>query len=83
MFNVESAKQQIKKNEIEKSILKVKIDFWGKLTDDNEMGYTDKAANNILEGYTVPSDATPVELETINFFKAKIESLESQLYAIA
>lgn len=83
MFNLESAKQQIEKNRIENEILKVKIEFWGKLLDENEMGYTDKAASNILEGYVTPSDATPAELETIKHFQNKIKSLETQLYAIA
>jgi hypothetical protein len=83
MFNVQSAKQQIEKSKIEIAILKAKMDFWAKLSDENEMGYTDKAANNILEGYSTPSDATPAELETIKHFRNKIESLENQLCPIA
>lgn len=46
------------------------------------MDYTDKAASNILEGVTLPSDATPAELYTIKLYRSKIESLEKQLYAL-
>lgn len=83
MFSVESAKKQIQKNSIENSILKTKVEFWGKLTDENEMDLTDHWASSILEGYGIPSGLSEAEKDTIRFYQTKIESLEKQRYAIA
>jgi hypothetical protein len=82
MFNVQSTKNEIKKLEIEAKILKAKIDFFEKLSD--EIGLTDQLADYVLSGLVQePSICTETELETIRFFRNKIANLETQLYAIA
>lgn len=84
MFNLESAKQQIQKNKIENAILKTKIEFWEKLTDENEMDLFDKVAEYIIDGVTSYfHGANEAEKATIDQFRTKIESLEKQLYALA
>lgn len=82
MFDKEAALRQIEKNRIENKILKVKIEFWGKLTDDDEMGYFDAYASNVLEGITEASNATDAEMAIIRHYRAKIECLEKQLHII-
>ena len=84
MFNLESAKQQILKKKIETIILKTKIEFWEKLTDENEMDLSYRAAEYIIDGVAEYfSGASDAEKATIDQFRTKIESLEKQLYALA
>ncbi len=87
MFDVQSAQNQIQKNELENEILQTKIEFWEKMTTEEEngdFGFTDYRIDYVishLKGFTGP--ISEKEQHVIDAFITKIESLETQLYALA
>ena len=86
MFNLESARLQIKKNELENKILKTQIEFWEVLVSETVLltfGYTDKWAKNIIEGWCdYPKDASDYEKERIDFYRNKIKKMDKQLFEL-